>query len=141
MVRPDDYVPPGARTELPRPTFRQRYGDPLLATAFFSAGVAVWTVAVAGRGLEPRWGFIAGVAVTVGLFGAVRPAWGFAFGERWTYREEPEPSSAYLVVTRVLGVVMLAVGLGLGLALSPSTAAPEDTGGVVPGPSFGTLDG
>ena len=132
MVDPDDYLPPGvARTEPVEPTawqrFAARYGDPLLVTAFVSAGIAVWSVAVAGRGLHPRWGFFACVLVTTGLLAAVRPAWGFAFGERWTYREDPEPSPAYLFFTRLLGVAMLVAGLLVGLALNPP--APDETSG------------
>ena len=141
MVRPDDYLPPGARAELPQPTRWQRLvarADPLVATAFVSAGVAVWTVAVAGRGSEPSWGMLCGILVVLGLFGAVKPAWGFAFGERWTYREDPEPSRAYLVVTRAVGVAMLVAGLVLGLAVTPSVppAAPEDPGSGLPEPTL-----
>lgn len=146
MVRPDDYLPPGARTQVPVPTRRQRLlrrADPLLATLFFSAGVAVWTVAVAGRGAAPQWGMFCGAFVTLGLFGAVKPAWGFAFGERWTYREDPQPSRAYLVLTRAGGVVMLVLGLGLGLLTDgPSYGDdPTDPGVVVEDSDGSVLDG
>lgn len=133
MVDPDDYLPPGVvRTQVVPPTtwqrLRARYDGPVLATAFVSAGVTVWTVAVAGRGAQPVWGMLSGLLVTMGLFAVVRPAWGFAFGERWTYREDPEPSRAYLVLTRAGGVAMLVGGLVLGLAVTPTTPPTEPEG-------------
>lgn len=110
MVRPEDYVPPDAPRYRP-PTRWQRARDPLLVTAIVSAGCTVWALCAGPGGTGVQVGFYLGSLLVIGLLSALRPAWGFEFGGRWQFRDSPQPSDSYLVVTRVFGAVTTGVVL------------------------------
>lgn len=119
MVRPEDYVPPDARRYPvpPPPTLWQRVRDPLLVTAVVSAGITVWVLAVQVGGEHPQFGMAAGALLVIGLIAFLRPGWGFEFGSRWTFKERPEPSDAYLATNRAIGAVVTVLALAFAAAL------------------------
>lgn len=68
------------------------------------------------------------VLLVCGVVGAVRPGWGFMLGQRWWFRDRPEPSDAYLFVARIGGVVLIVLSLlgALGMVWLRSEAARNE---------------
>jgi hypothetical protein len=58
--------------------------------------------------ITPAWVWVGlGLFLIAGVLGVVRPTWGFMLGQRWWFRDRPEPSAAYAAAARASSVVIV----------------------------------